>query len=317
MRSLGLTQRWRMSGDRDATIPARREELHVNYTGKKVALTGARGFLGGQLRRRLMELGAEVHNADGDIRYEATFDSIDYSYDYLFHFAAPSSQILFVRQAAYAIETTVKGFLNAAVACRKHGVRLIYPSTGVLSQGATNEYSRCKKLCEDYHLGSGLDALGVRIFATYGEQEGHKSNYASVPYLFARAVKRGESPVIYGDGTQVRDFIYIDDTVSATVRLAEECSDPIVDVGSGESTSFNMIVDILRGLSDATDVAPTYIEQPPNYVHETAANVERLHEYFVPGVSMADGLQRVLDGMPEERQGPGRLLNQDSVTPPS
>jgi UDP-glucose 4-epimerase len=269
----------------------------MNYKGKKVALTGSRGFLGGQLRSRLSDVGADVHDVEGDIREGATFAQIDFSYDYLFHFASPSSQVLFVRQAAYAIETTVRGFMNAAEACRRHGVKLIYPSTGVLSQGATNEYSRCKKLCEDYHLGSGLDALGLRIFATYGEQEGHKRDYASVPYLFARAAKAGQSPLIYGDGTQVRDFIYVDDTVNAVLCLAEECSDPVVDVGSGEGTSFNGIVDTLRTLLGGAMPSATYIGRPSNYVQETAANVDRLHHYYVPAVSMEEGLRRLVNAI--------------------
>jgi UDP-glucose 4-epimerase len=175
-------------------------------------------------------------------------------------------------------------------------VRLIYPSTGLLSQGDTNEYARGKKVLEDIHLGSGMDALGIRIFATYGPGEGHKRDYASVPYLFARDMVQGRSPIIFGDGSQVRDFIYIDDTVQGILALAEECPDPIVDLGSGEQVTFRQILGkINSALGDI--IQAKYVDKPTGYVDKTKANIDRLSDFYEPKCSIDVGIKNMVDAL--------------------
>lgn len=269
----------------------------MNYKGKKVAITGiGNGFIADRLARALSLVGAEVYDLDGDIRDPKTFSDIDYSYDYLFHFAAPSSQILFKRKTQYCVDVTINGFLNAVNACREHGVKLIYPSTGILSQGDTNEYARCKKLCEDIAVGSKLDSLGVRIFASYGPTEGHKRDYASVPYLFIRDIAKGKRPTIYGDGKQLRDFIYIDDVINSLAILAEEANEPIIDIGSGKSHSFNDIIEVANQVT-MQDIKPVYVDAPSGYVNETHANIEVLSKYYVPQTGLMDGVKRVVEAL--------------------
>lgn len=292
----------------------------MNYRGKRIAITGARGFLGSALNRRLMGLvnpplpnkrdenifsenvfdqlvgRVNITYLQGDIRDPQTFQVLDHSFDYLFHFAAPSSQVLFKTMPEYCIESTVKGFMNAAEACKRNGIRLIYPSTGILSLGNSNEYARCKQICEDLALGSGMNALGLRIFATYGPGEGHKSYYASPPYLFARDMVNGRAPVIWGDGSQKRDFIYVDDTVEAILTLAEEATEPIIDVGSGASYSFN---EVLMAINEHLDVKvdPVYIPKPSSYVDETLADVSSMEKYYKRRYALSDGIKKVIDSL--------------------
>ena len=276
----------------------------MNYKGKKIAVTGVNSFIGSAVVKRLQNLGAEVYSITGDTRDLSSFSLIDYKFDYLFHFAAPSSQVLFKRKPAYCIETTLKGLMNAAETCRKHGIRLIYPSTGLLSSDRYNEYAMCKKISEDYVKGLGIDALGVRIFATYGPGEGHKADYASVPYLFARDLVQGKTPVIYGDGTQSRDFVFIDDVVGAIVHLAEECHDPIIDVGSGVKTSFNELIEIIRlniQLYSNSKPDVEYIDRPAGYVDETKADPTALKNYYDLQVDIPLGVKRMVDTFKRRR----------------
>lgn len=280
----------------------------MNYLGKKIAITGADGFIGSALAELLAELvqpvkpvtiGAALDSITvlhGDIRHQSTFRQLDHTYDYLFHFAAPSSQVQFARDPNYCIETTVKGFINVTEVCRKNGIRLIYPSTGLLSQDRYNAYAMCKSLCEQ--MARDIDALGVRIFATYGPGEGHKRDYASVPYLFARDMVNGKEPLIFGTGKQSRDFIYIDDVVNAIAVLAEECSDRVIDLGSGVKHTFNYLVHLINDIGKF-GIEADYAPPPKNYVEETAADPTRLYDFYRPRTHIRAGLQATIKELEE------------------
>lgn len=271
-----------------------RRQSEMKYKGKKILLTGASGFIGNALALALTNAGARVIGFNGDIRERNYLSSyIDRRLDYVFHFAAPSSQILFKRNAPYCYDVTINGFLNVADACRQNGVKLIYPSTGILSQGRMNEYARAKKVCEDIHLGTGLDALGLRIFAGYGIGEAHKRDYASVPYIFTRNVLDGIMPVIYGDGTQSRDFIYIDDLVNAILVLAENATEQIIDVGSGTSTTFNEILATLKDVH-GKGFSVSNIPAPKNYVEKTSADVSIMQKYNCEAkTTILEGIEKI------------------------
>jgi ADP-L-glycero-D-manno-heptose 6-epimerase len=187
--------------------------------------------------------------------------------------------------------------MNAAKACSKHGVRLIYPSTGLISSGGENMYSLCKRFIESMVQAMDIDALGVRIFAAYGPGEGHKVDYASVPYLFALAAAQNRPIKVFGDGSQNRDFIYIEDVVEALLILAEDCHEKIVDLGSGEQTSFLEIVKELEQLSGSLKIE--YANAPADYIEATIADTDTLHKYYVPRTQFSQGLAETVQSIKE------------------
>lgn len=288
----------------------------MNYRGKIVGITGYDGFIGKELVKSLEDAGAQVIALIGDVRNPITFSVVDHTFDYLFHFADPSSEVLFKRQQMYAADVTINGFINAVKACRDNGVKLIYPSTGLLSMTKEakdkslkdaigvinaldgNHYARCKKLCEDIHLTERIDALGIRIFATYGPGEAHKRDFASVPYLFIRDMIAGRQPVIFGNGNQRRDFIYIDDVVEAILVLAEECNDPIIDLATGATHSFNQLVEVINECLFANKadnyIEPVYYDKPVGYVEDTTADASRLFDFYNIKTTFAQGIERTI-----------------------
>jgi len=271
----------------------------MNYKGKDVIVSGHNGFIGKALVSYLESLGANVEWPLGDLRSKISFDCIKYpsSASYFFHFGSPSSQVLFKRNTRFCIDSTINSFLNVVEYCGYYGIKLIYPSTGLLSNtDFGNEYSRCKKICEDIHLGSNIDALGLRIFAGYGIGEEHKGSFSSVVNIFLHDMMiKCKSPTIYGDGCQTRDFIYIDDLVRAIATLADECSDHIVDVGSGLSLSFNSIVEEINSALGKCYI-PNYVDVPRNYIKNTTANTKTLREYdCLPSIPIEKGIRMMID----------------------
>ncbi len=298
----------------------------MNYHGKKVAVTGVSGFLGSHIVAALENERATIVELEGDVRKAGTFSQLNHTFDYLFHFAAPSSEVLFQRDPAHCIAVTLGGIQNAAEAAKRAGVRLVYPSTGLLSMskygtaGASdqenvarlsstllamegNMYARCKKVCEDFVSGMRMDAIGIRLFAAYGPGEDHKRDYASVPFLFARDMVNGRTPVVFGDGQQKRDFIYIDDAAQAILHLAEECSDPIVDVASGQQISFESIVIAVGAALGLQDTAAQAMPAPAAYAKETIADPQRMLQFYKPQVSFADGIKRTVEHLQELKAG--------------
>jgi len=246
----------------------------------KIGITGINGFIGSALANKLNDGGNEI-----------------YSYprpdlDKLFLFGSPSSDIIFKQNIDYCFEETIGSFLNAVQFCRDHDIKLIWPSSATVYNKATL-YSRAKAACEEIMLAYGGDILGLRIFAGYGPGEAHKGEYASIIYQFCKKIKAGERPVIFGDGTQTRDFIYIDDIVENILKVDLESDlDPktpfLVDIGSGKSPTFNEIAFYINQAL-RTEIQPIYKSQPKSYIKETVC----LNP--VPTkVSLQEGIKRIL-----------------------
>jgi UDP-glucose 4-epimerase len=116
-----------------------------------------------------------------------------------------------------------------------------------------------------------VPSIGLRIFAGYGPGEETKGEIASVITLFAKAMMNDDRPSIYGSGEQKRDFIFIEDVLDATLKAADANYTGVVNVGSGESHSFNEIVDIINKFL-GKKVKPLYVNKPKKYLERTLAN---------------------------------------------
>lgn len=264
----------------------------------KIGITGHTGFLGTTLKQRL-EDDFDVWGIDQP--YSLSSDIDDNRMDYIFHFAAPSSQVLFNRNPAQCIGDTIKGMQNMAVTAKATGAKLIYMSTGLASGDKLNEYSMTKLLCEK--IAQDLlpnNSVGIRLFAAYGPGEGHKQDYASVPYVFADRMLRGLPAVIWGDGEQTRDFIHIDDAIDGIIHLAFNNNSGVHELGSGEDISFNRIVELINSNLDK-EIKPVNITRPKEYVEETKAKTKWTAPGFDP-MSIEDGIRDLVTYIKEYEQ---------------
>ena len=155
--------------------------------------------------------------------------------DYIFHQAALSSSPMFVDDPRQGMDVNIMGFMNVMEAAKRNNVKkVIYASSSSLYNGLPTPYREsdnitpktfyessfyCREtIAQTYRLEYGLDSIGLRYFSVYGPNEKHKGRFANniSQFIWDMAEKR-KSPVIYGDGSQSRDFTFVDDVVQANI----------------------------------------------------------------------------------------------------
>jgi UDP-glucose 4-epimerase len=169
-----------------------------------------------------------------------------------------------------AFEVNVRGTFNVLQACVRHKVkRLVYSSSASVYGDALYEpmdenhpynqqtfYGATKAACEQmiraYYYRYGLSAIGLRYMNVYGPRQDYKGAYIAVMMRMLDCIDRNESPVIYGDGSQAYDFIYVGDVARANVCAAQaEVPFGFYNVGRGIKTSIREVADLLCRLTNA------------------------------------------------------------------
>jgi len=296
--------------------------------GKRILVTGGAGFIGSNLANRLAEhneviavddlyLGTPENVAEDVEFYEASVldDDLPTDVDCVFHLAALSSREMLEEHPREGAKVNIEGFVNVVEQARKSGCdTCVYASTSSaygsqrepcpedMELEASTGYDasmlgreRYAEYYSDFH---NLSLAGMRFFSVYqgyGGNEEHKGAYANTISQFASDVAAGRAPVLWGDGTQTRDFTYVDDIVRGLVLAAEHRLDGVYNLGTGESYSFNETVERINDVL-GTNVEPEYEPVPlENYVYHTCADPSKMHEAtgWEPEISFAEGVERV------------------------
>ncbi|WP_411911641.1 NAD-dependent epimerase/dehydratase family protein [Natronomonas gomsonensis] len=305
----------------------------VGVEDTRVLVAGGAGFVGSNIANHLAAdnevlvvddcyLGTPANLDDSVELYDRSVlaEDLPTDVDVVFHLAALSSYAMHEGEPQRGARVNVEGFVNVAEQARKDGCdTIVYASTSSIYGNRTEPtpedaavavntgYEASKVARERYaeyfsnHYGMSL--AGLRLFSVYqgyGGTEAHKGEYANVIAQFADDIANGEAPVLYGDGTQTRDFTHVSDVVSAAVRAAEGGLTGVYNVGTGQSYSFNTVVELLND-ELGTDVAPEYVENPiPEsvYVHDTCADFSKLRAAtgWEPEVLFEEGIKRVCSG---------------------
>lgn len=304
----------------------------MKWSRQRVLVTGAAGFLGSHLTRTLTLLGAEVTAIDdlsvgardkvdcecdfivADVCDTNTFSKL-VPVDYIFHFAGPSSDILFRENPQMCSTRTIIGLVNVFEFGRKIGInKLVYPSSGSVYGScpipqAENDAPRpqnlygitklaCERIAQTYC--PEVPNIGLRIFAGYGPGESHKGGFASVVTLFLQDCMAQRQPVIFGDGFQTRDFVYISDVIHAILRSAEgDANERILNVGSGRSHSFVELLNIVSNQLGIT-IKPIYRAMPEAYLKRTQADTSLLRRVMGRELlQLEEGIKTYLSEIPK------------------
>ncbi|OAQ52597.1 hypothetical protein HTG_13315 [Natrinema mahii] len=297
---------------------------------RTVLVTGGAGFIGSNLANHLAAdndvtvvddqyLGTPENLAEDVEFVDASVleDDLPTDVDVVFHLAALSSYAMHEEDPTTGARVNVEGFVNVVEQARQDGCdTVVYASTSSIygsrtepspedmDVGVDTGYEASKLARERYgeYFANHYDMsmAGMRFFSVYqgyGGAEEHKGEYANVIAQFADDIANGESPVLYGDGTQTRDFTHVSDIVRGLEGAAAAELDGIYNLGTGEAYDFDTVVEMIND-ELGTDIEPEYVENPiPEdvYVHDTCADASKIREAigWEPQIDFEEGIRRV------------------------
>jgi len=154
-----------------------------------------------------------------------------------------------------------------------------------------------ERIAKVYNDLYGTKVVALRLFSVYGEREEFKGEYANLVSQFILAALKGETIKVFGDGTQTRDFIYVQDVVDAFIKaMNSNINFDIFNVGRGKSYSLNEVIAMVSKILDV-EVKVKYIENPiKNYVWHTLADTTKAEERlgFKAKVDLEEGIRKII-----------------------
>jgi UDP-N-acetylglucosamine/UDP-N-acetylgalactosamine 4-epimerase len=300
-------------------------------------VTGGAGFIGSNIVDELVRRGQEVVVLDdlsagkeenltaarnkidlriGSVVDLATVQSACSGIDYVIHLAARTSV---PRSVANPLETNrvnIDGTLNVLVAARDAKVRRFVFSASSSAYGETPELPKTESMpsspispygvtklagelyAQVFGRSYGLENTSIRYFNVFGPRQDPSSQYSGVLSRFMLAVIRGESPVIYGDGEQSRDFTYIANVVDITLRACEVpgSSGMVLNGGTGARVTLNHVLKLLEKIT-AKKIQAKY--EPPRVgdIKDSQADISLARKTlgYQPLVDFEQGLKLTWD----------------------
>jgi len=256
------------------------------YEKKRILVTGGAGFIGSHLVETLVGLGAHVTVLDNmstgslnnlrsvvssitllyaDIRSPYTCLNATLKQDMIFHLAAFISVPGSIKHPAFCRAVNIEGTHNLLDAAVKNNVkRLIFSSSSAVygdKEGACSEadiatpqtpYAQSKlegeNLCQEFAKNHGLNTTILRYFNVYGPRQNPSGSYAAVVAKFTHQLLEGKPLTIFGDGNQTRDFVPVQDIVSAnlTIGSQDNLQGEVFNIGSGKSINLLQLIQNLE-----------------------------------------------------------------------
>ena len=302
--------------------------MHMNFV-----VTGGAGFIGSHLVRRLVLDGYNVTiiddfsrgslaNLDGmhekihiekmDICDRDALDGILQGADGIFHQAALGSVPESWKNPDTYQRVNVAGTENVFRTAKRHHIKVVYgssasiygevqriPITEDFERRPINPYGKTKLDCEtlaERYVEKGSQIVGLRYFNVFGM--GQNPAYAGVITCFLNRLNAGESPIIFGNGSQIRDFTFVDDVVEANlIAMTGNVVSGFFNIGGGKSTSLTDLAGMMTRLADK-HVKPLYENPRPRDAKISTADISKSAEIlgWSPKTSLEDGLRTLFQG---------------------
>ncbi|HOA22476.1 MAG TPA: NAD-dependent epimerase/dehydratase family protein [Aggregatilineales bacterium] len=293
-------------------------------------VTGGAGFIGSALANRLVALGHEVRVIDnltsgdpdrldprvlftrGDVADIPKLWTLLQDVSCVYHLAARVSVPESIKYPRDYNHVNVGGTVSVMEAMRDAGVqRVVLASSGAVYGSQSEQplhedlipnpdspYAVSKLAAETYvrTIGAlwGIETVALRIFNAYGPGQQLPASHAPVIPRFIRAAQTGASLVVFNNGEQTRDFVYIEDVVDALVAAATapDVDRQVINVGSGRETSINELVAAI-GEVLGMELEPLYNRDREGGVQRMCADITRAERLlgFVPRTDLHEGLR--------------------------
>lgn len=292
-------------------------------------VTGGSGFIGSNLVERLVLEGHEItvidnfhtgnkKNLEG-LSVEivegnaSKITTTNTAVDGVFHLGVYSSSPMY-KKDPHLVSRAIDDFISILEFCKKNKCKLVFASTSSIYNGneipwredmeikVTDYYTEARyymeRLAKLYNKLHGVESIGLRLFSIYGPKEEYKGKYANIITQFLWDIMKDKSPVIFGDGEQTRDFVYVTDVVDAfLIAMDSDIKCDIFNVGFGKNYSFNEVVELINKKL-GKEIKPTYVENPiKNYVYHTLADTEKSEKIlgFKAKIDLEEGLNRLIE----------------------
>jgi nucleoside-diphosphate-sugar epimerase len=310
--------------------------MNINF--KKALVTGGAGFIGSHLiealvaakcgvtvldnlssgsRSNLEPLKDRITFHQGDIRQKDILEEAAQGCDVIFHLAAVVSVPQTIDNPVESAEINDIGTLNVFEAARSQNVRRIVfssscavygddpllPKTETMIPKPTSPYAVQKLSAEHYariyNELFGVESVSLRYFNVFGPRQDPSSPYSGVISIFMTRALSNQAPVIYGDGKQSRDFVYVKDVVKANL-LAAAIKQPrgsIFNIGTGNQVSISRLWERIAFLSGQKSLAPIYEPARAGDILRSYAGMDftKSKLKFDPECSLEQGLETTLE----------------------
>jgi UDP-glucose 4-epimerase len=322
---------------------AARQAYREFYRGRRVMITGGVGFIGSNLARALVDLGAEILLVDSlipdyggnlfnikdiehrvrlnvaDVRMQSTMEALVRDRDIIFNLAGQVSHIDSMRDPYTDLEINCRAQLSILEACRKYnravrvvfaGTRQVYGRPDYLPVDEKHLVRPAdingvnKAAGEYYHLlynnVFGVRACSLRLTNVYGPRQLIKHNRQGFIGWFIRQALEGAEIQIFGDGSQLRDFVYVDDAADAFLRAGacDACDGDVFNVGGDEPISHRDLAGLLVDVAGAGSVR--FVAWPPEKkridIGSFYSDSSKFRDLagWRPEVPLAEGFRRTL-----------------------
>ena len=301
----------------------------------KVVVTGGAGFIGSHIVEYWLSKNAEVHVIDnlrtgflsnvkmfpdlffhdGSITDRGLIFKVLPETDYVHHLAALVSVPESIEKPEECYEININGLINVLDASKEFGIKKIVlsssaaiygenpisPKTVDLKPDPKSPYGETKLegelLLNLYNQNDGLGAISLRYFNVFGPRQDPKSQYAAAVPIFIEKALKNEPIIIYGDGTQTRDFIFVKDVVNANVLAAtNENVNDVFNVATGKAVSINDIANLVIAKIGSKSKL-VYEKERPGDIKHSLASIEKTSAdlQFYPEYNLIEGLKETID----------------------
>ena len=297
----------------------------------KILVTGGAGFIGSHIAEYLVQRGDNVTVLDnlsngkiqniskvsddinfvnGDVRDYNLVEQLVKDVDSVFHEAALVSVPESFKMQNEYFDVNVNGTENILKLAKEYGFKIVYASSSSVygnpksvpikeddDRNPLNPYAKTKledELLAEKYSEMGVHVIGLRYFNIFGRRQ--SKEYAGVIKLFLKKIQQNKAPIINGDGSQTRDFVYVEDVVKANIlAMDSNIKYKFLNVGTGFSIS---ILDLANACIEASGLSlkPVHGPQLPGDILDSKADLELIKKSleWKPITKLEDWLVQVI-----------------------